>query len=45
MSYPSGDWINTTLDPKTDLRSGFERFTPENMTANIPIIELLKNSA
>lgn len=33
---------NTKLDPKTDLRSGFDRFTPENLTANLPIVDLLK---
>ena len=32
----------TKLDPKTDLRSGFERFTPENLAANRPIIDFLK---
>jgi aryl-alcohol dehydrogenase-like predicted oxidoreductase len=31
----------TKLDPTTDLRAGFERFTPENLTANKPIIDLL----
>jgi aryl-alcohol dehydrogenase-like predicted oxidoreductase len=30
------------LDTKTDLRSGFDRFTPENLAANMPIIDLLK---
>jgi aryl-alcohol dehydrogenase-like predicted oxidoreductase len=30
------------LDAKTDLRSGFDRFTPENLEANMPIIELLR---
>jgi aryl-alcohol dehydrogenase-like predicted oxidoreductase len=33
------------LDPKTDLRSGFERFSPENLAANLPIIEVLKQFA
>jgi aryl-alcohol dehydrogenase-like predicted oxidoreductase len=33
------------LDPKTDLRSGFDRFTPENLEANMPIIELLRQIA
>jgi aryl-alcohol dehydrogenase-like predicted oxidoreductase len=36
---------NTKLDPKTGLRTGFERFTPENIAANMPIIELLKRFA
>ena len=43
MGYLSGRLDrSTTLDPKTDLRFGFERFTAENMAANMPIIELLK---
>lgn len=33
------------LDPKTDLRSGFDRFTAENLAANLPIIDLLKQIA
>jgi len=36
---------STKLDPKTDLRSGFERFSPENLAANLPIIEVLKQFA
>jgi aryl-alcohol dehydrogenase-like predicted oxidoreductase len=32
---------HTKLDPKTDLRSGFDRFSPENLTANMPVVELL----
>ena len=36
---------NTKLDPKTDFRSGFDRFSPENMAANMPIVELLKRFA
>jgi aryl-alcohol dehydrogenase-like predicted oxidoreductase len=35
----------TTLDPKTDLRSGFDRFSPENIAANMPVVELLKRWA
>src|SRR5438128_4546263 len=35
----------TKLDPKTDLRSGFDRFYPENMAANQPVIDLLKGIA
>jgi aryl-alcohol dehydrogenase-like predicted oxidoreductase len=46
MGYLSGSLdANTTLDAKTDLRSGFERFTAENMAANMPIVELLKRFA
>ena len=33
------------LDPKTDLRSGFDRFSPENLAANWPIVELLRGLA
>jgi aryl-alcohol dehydrogenase-like predicted oxidoreductase len=32
----------TKLDPKTDFRSEFERFTPANLEANRPFIDLLK---
>ena len=35
----------TTLDPKTDLRAGFTRFSPENLAANQPIVELLRRFA
>jgi aryl-alcohol dehydrogenase-like predicted oxidoreductase len=35
----------TTFDPKTDLRSGFPRFAPENLTANKPAVEVLKRFA
>ena len=37
--------VQTKLDPKTDLRSGFDRFTPENIAANKPIVDLLKRVA
>jgi len=33
-----------TFDSKTDLRSGFDRFSAENIKANVPIVDLLKNS-
>jgi aryl-alcohol dehydrogenase-like predicted oxidoreductase len=46
MGYLTGKMdANTKLDPKTDLRATFDRFTPENMTANIPIVDLLKRFA
>jgi aryl-alcohol dehydrogenase-like predicted oxidoreductase len=32
-------------DPKTDLRTAFDRFSPENMAANMPIVDLLKRFA
>jgi aryl-alcohol dehydrogenase-like predicted oxidoreductase len=35
----------TKLDPKTDFRSGFDRFSPENIAANMPIVDLLKRVA
>jgi aryl-alcohol dehydrogenase-like predicted oxidoreductase len=46
MGYLSGK-INasTKFDPKTDLRSGFDRFSLENIAANMPIVELLKRFA
>lgn len=36
---------STRFDADTDLRSGFERFTPENLSANEPIIALLRKFA
>ena len=46
MGYLTGKIdVRTKLDPKTDLRSGFDRFTPENIAANMPIVELLKRVA
>jgi aryl-alcohol dehydrogenase-like predicted oxidoreductase len=35
----------TKLDSTTDLRAGFSRFSPDNMTANMPIVDLLKRFA
>jgi aryl-alcohol dehydrogenase-like predicted oxidoreductase len=35
----------TKLDPKTDLRAGFDRFTPEAMAANQPIVDLVAQVA
>jgi aryl-alcohol dehydrogenase-like predicted oxidoreductase len=31
----------TKFDPKMDMRSGFPRFSSENIAANIPIVELI----
>jgi aryl-alcohol dehydrogenase-like predicted oxidoreductase len=46
MGYLTGKMDgNTRFDPKTDLRASFERFTPENLAANLPIIELLRQYA
>ena len=35
----------TKFDPKMDMRSAFPRFSPENITANTPIVDLLRRIA
>jgi aryl-alcohol dehydrogenase-like predicted oxidoreductase len=46
MGYLTGKIdANTTFDPKTDLRSGFDRFSSANITANRPLVDLLKHFA
>ena len=46
MGYLTGKIdARTKLDPKTDLRSGFDRFSPENLAANKPIVDWLKQFA
>jgi aryl-alcohol dehydrogenase-like predicted oxidoreductase len=35
----------TKLDPKTDLRAEFPRFSPGSLTANAPVVDLLKQLA
>ena len=46
MGYLTGKLdARTKLDPKTDLRSGFDRFSPENLAANQPVVDLLKRVA
>jgi len=35
----------TKFDPQKDMRSGFPRFSPENIAANTPIVDLLKQIA
>ena len=46
MGYLTGKMdANTRLEPKTDLRSGFDRFSPENIAANRPVVDLLKRFA
>ena len=35
----------TKLDPKSDLRSGFDRFRPENITANKPFVDRITGLA
>ena len=46
MGYLTGTMdARTKLDPKTDLRAGFTRFSPENLAANEPIVSLLRRVA
>ena len=46
MGYLSGRMDGSTkLDPKTDLRAGFERFSPANMAANRPFVDALSRFA
>ncbi|MDB5270819.1 MAG: aldehyde oxidase [Hymenobacter sp.] len=42
MGYLTGTLdARTKLDPKTDLRAGFDRFTPTTLAANRPVVDLL----
>ena len=34
----------TKFDPKMDMRSGFPRFSPENIAANTPIVDLIRKA-
>jgi len=46
MGYLTGKLnTQTPFDNKLDLRSAFERFTPENLAANMPIVNLLNRFA
>lgn len=46
MGYLTGKIdVNTKFNPEKDLRSGFDRFSPENIAANQPIIDLLRKFA
>jgi len=46
MGYLNGKIdARTKFDSKTDLRSGFDRFSPENLAANGAIVDLLKRFA
>lgn len=46
MGYLSGKLnAQTPFDSKLDLRSAFERFTPENLANNMPIVNLLNRFA
>jgi len=43
MGYLTGKIdAHSTFDPKTDFRSGFDRFSPANLGANQPVIDLLE---
>lgn len=46
MGYLTGRLsAGSSFDPKLDLRSGFDRFTPANLAANWPVVDLLKHYA
>ncbi|WPO83905.1 aldo/keto reductase [Chryseobacterium sp. JJR-5R] len=46
MGYLTGKLnAQTPFDNKLDLRSAFERFTPENLATNMPIVNLLNRFA
>lgn len=46
MGYLTGKVApNTTLDPTTDLRAGFDRFSAENLRANWAIVQVLQQFA
>jgi aryl-alcohol dehydrogenase-like predicted oxidoreductase len=46
MGYLTGTLnAGTPLDPKTDLRAGFDRFMPEALAANQPLVDLLTGFA
>jgi aryl-alcohol dehydrogenase-like predicted oxidoreductase len=46
MGYLTGKIdAGTRFDPKTDLRADFDRFNPENLAANWPVVELLTRVA
>jgi aryl-alcohol dehydrogenase-like predicted oxidoreductase len=46
MGYLTGKIdANVKLDPKTDLRTTFDRFSAENIAANMPVVDLLKKFA
>jgi aryl-alcohol dehydrogenase-like predicted oxidoreductase len=46
MGYLTGKMdAHTKFDPKTDLRFEFDRFSPQNLTENKPVVDLLKRLA
>jgi aryl-alcohol dehydrogenase-like predicted oxidoreductase len=45
MGYLPGTMdAHPDFDPQTDLRSGFDRFSPNNLAANRPFVQVLKQS-
>ncbi|MGW8571391.1 aldo/keto reductase [Streptomyces niveus] len=43
MGYLTGKIsARSRFDPKTDIRSTFDRFSPENLAANMPVVDLLR---
>lgn len=46
MGYLTGQIdVHKKLDPKADLRSGFDRFSAQNLAANAPIVDVLRRFA
>ncbi|MEH1915110.1 aldo/keto reductase [Nostoc sp.] len=46
LGYLTGKMnADTRFDPKTDFRSEFPRFFPENLAANMPVVDLLRKYA
>jgi len=46
MGYLTGKMDERTkFDAKTDLRAAFDRFSPENLAANMPIVDPLRRVA
>jgi aryl-alcohol dehydrogenase-like predicted oxidoreductase len=46
MGYLAGTIdARTKQDPKTDLRAGFDRFSPASLAANRPIVEAVERLA
>lgn len=46
MGYLTGKMDGSShLDPATDVRTTFERFTPANLAANMPMVELMRHVA
>jgi len=46
MGFLTG-WMTpeTRFDPKTDFRNNFPRFSPENIRANLPILDIVRRKA